>query len=123
MFSNLNIFLTFDGCRQWWGKDEAGTAEVNNAEILDNDKGNNAFLDVTIDDIDDDAAVCDDADKEDDNNDPALERLGEQEHRTRRPDWLWSKNICRKSIHYSIYCIIILAQNFKNQHWLYILQI
>ena len=75
MFFNLNIFLTFDGCRQWRGKYEAGTAEVNNAEILDNDECNNTFLDVTIDDIDDDTAVCDDADKKDDHNNPALERL------------------------------------------------
>ena len=84
---NLNIF-TFDGCRQRRRKDEAGTAEVNNAKVLDNDECNNALLDVTIDDIDDDAAVGDDADKQDDNNDPALQRLGEEEHWTRRPDGL-----------------------------------
>ena len=84
----ISIFFTFDGCRQWRGQDEAGTAEINNAEILDNDEGNNALLDVTIDDIDDDTAVGDDADKQDDNNDPALQWLGEQKHWTRRPDGL-----------------------------------
>ena len=69
-------------------KDEAGTAEVNNAEVLDNNECNNALLDVTIDDIDDDAAVGDDADKEDGHNDSALERLREQKHRTRCSDCL-----------------------------------
>ena len=87
MLFNLNIF-TFDGCRQRRRKDEAGTAEVNNAEVLDNDECNNALLDVTIDDIDDDAAVGDDADKEDGHNDSALERLREQKHRTRCSDCL-----------------------------------
>ena len=41
-----------------------------------------------IDDIDDDAAVGDDADKEDGHNDSALERLREQKHRTRCSDCL-----------------------------------
>ena len=87
LFINLNIF-TFDGCRQRRRKDEAGTAEVNNAEVLDNDECNNALLDVTIDDIDDDTAVGDDADKEDGHNDSALEWLREQKHRTRCSDCL-----------------------------------
>ena len=68
---NLNIF-TFDGCRQRRRKDEAGTAEVNNAEVLDNDECNNALLDVTIDDIDDDTAVCDNTDEKNEDDDATL---------------------------------------------------
>ena len=106
----INIFHTFNSGRKWSREYEAGSEEVHNTKILNNYECDDTLLNVTIDDIDDDAAVGDNTDNEDDQDNPTLKRLWKHENCSGSLDWLWIvnkrsdvKNICRKSIT-AFYC-------------------
>ena len=53
---------------------------------LDNDKGDDTFLDITIDDINDNAAVGEDTDEQNEDDDCSLSRLGNDKDRATRAD-------------------------------------
>ena len=59
------------------GKHQTGSDAVGNAEILDDNESDDTFLDVTIDDVENDAAVGDDAEQEDEDNQSTLDSLAE----------------------------------------------
>ena len=79
MFSIATLH-TSDGSHEWGGQHQAGAAQVHNAEVLDEDEGDDAFLDVAVGDIEDNAAVGDDTDQQYEDDDCALQGLREYEH-------------------------------------------
>ena len=69
--------LTSEGGHQRNRKNEESSTEIHNTEVLDEDEADNLGLDGTSADVDDDATVGEDGDKDDDKYEEALQRLGE----------------------------------------------
>ena len=78
-----NVFLGNPGCTFYcWherdGKNEEGTAQVHDAQVLDQYKVNGGPLDLWGGDVDNDGGVGDNGDEDDEGDDESLQRLGEE---------------------------------------------
>lgn len=71
----LNIF-TYPSCYKRYWQNEDSSTQVNNTEMLDQDKADHPRLDITLADIENDAAIGDNSDQEDDYDHKALKWLG-----------------------------------------------